>query len=58
MDTETAKAWIDVLKYALDTLWPYAVGLGLVAPFASKRIRGASMDRIEDTLKPKPKNQL
>lgn len=55
MDTETAKAWIDVLKYALDTLWPYAVGLGLVAPFASKRIRTAGAERIEDTLKPKPK---
>lgn len=54
MDPQTLKEYIDVLRYALDSLWPYMVALGFVAPLASKRVREAAIEKV--TRKPKDPN--
>ena len=55
MTPEMLKEYIDVLRYALDALWPYGVALGVLTPLASKNIRNAVAQRTAQTIQPKDK---
>ena len=46
MSPEEAKNWIEVARYAIDTLWPLLVAAGIVSPLASKRVRKGIGDAL------------